>query len=288
MPQKYYLDDCCVRNFWASLSTQKEKPCIMAQAPQDASQSVVSTTCQASVAQAEQWSGLCRRKISEKDMRRQRATSADRLSQVIEVIALGRRTGLLSIERTDQAGLEEGDIYFVNGEAIYASTGMQGGRAALETLSTWGACRFAFLADIPRPVPNITPELRGARSSQAGSIRRPVTGSRPLASQPEPSAPLAGPSSVPKGAGLSAGESASTLWLPVLMAYHRPKRAPNPQDIPRLAASYGLSWAHRALLLLADGEHTVAQLARLSGRSEEEVARLLSDLLRLSLITLLS
>jgi len=265
-------------------------------------------------------------------MRRQRATIADQLSQVIEVIALGRRTGLLSIERTDDAGLEEGDIYFVNGEAIYASTGMQSGCAALETLFTWGACRFAFLVDIPRPVPNITPDLRGSRASQAGSIHRPAPGSRPGASQPERSGPLAGspptaqrsgplasssapihpsadgqrrgPASgaKPSGYGLSRlpqppghgppgsppGGSPSTPPLLVLTPYHRPKRAPNPQDIPRLAASYGLSWAHRALLLLADGEHNVAELARLSGRPEEEVVHSLADLLRLGLITFLS
>ena len=73
-----------------------------------------------------------------------------------------------------------------------------------------------------------------------------------------------------------------------LTLYHRPKRGPNPQDIPRLAASYQLSWAHRVILLMADGEHTIAELARLSSRSEEEVLRLLADLLRLGLITLLS
>jgi hypothetical protein len=208
-------------------------------------------------------------------MRRQRATSADQLSQVIEVIELGRRTGLLSVERTDQAGLEEGDIYFVQGEAIYACTGTKTGRIALETLRTWQACRFAFLAHIPPPSPNIGPAIRGSRPSQTGSTRSigPIA-QPPLSPTQRPGArPFSGP------------PAPSPRWG--LTSSHRPKRGPNAQDIPRLAASYQLSWAHRALLLRADGEHTVAELARLSNRSEEEVLRLLADLLQLGLITLL-
>lgn len=73
-----------------------------------------------------------------------------------------------------------------------------------------------------------------------------------------------------------------------LTLYQRPRRAPNPQDIPRLAAAYQLSRAHRALLLLADGEHTVLELARLAGRAEEEALALCADLMRMGLVTLLS
>lgn len=74
----------------------------------------------------------------------------------------------------------------------------------------------------------------------------------------------------------------------VLAPYQRPRRAPNPQDIPRLAVRYQLSRAHRTLLLLADGEHTVLELARIAGRSEEEALALFSDLFRLGLIAVLS
>jgi hypothetical protein len=231
-------------------------------------------------------------------MRRQRATSADRLSQVIDVIALGRRTGLLSIERSDQAGLEEGDIYFVEGEPIYASTGVKSGRAALEALRTWGACRFAFLADIPRPTPNIGPEPRGFRPLQTGPLRPTGPIAHPVPPQPQRTSP--GFESPPgsQRPGSAAGFPVTPQRSGSLFAAtppfrappykQRPKRAPNAQDIPRLAASYHLSWAHRAILLLADGEHTVADLARVSGRPEEEVLNLLHDLVRLGLIALLS
>ncbi len=223
-------------------------------------------------------------------MRRQRATTADHLSQVIEVIELGRRTGLLSVERRDRAGQEEGDIYFVQGEAIYASTGTKTGQIALEALRRWGACRFAFLTDVPRPTPNIATRPRGSQafSGPPRPWQDAVPGSLPgreasgYTLPRMPQAPGGWPSAWPPA------QPQETAPLLALNAAQRPKCAPNPHDIPRLAASYRLSLAHRAILLLADGEHTAAELARLAGRSEEETLRLLSDLWRLGLITLLS
>lgn len=250
-----------------------------------------------------------RRKTEDGYMRRQRATLADRVSQVIEVIELGRRTGLLSVERDVGEALEEGDIYFLDGQAIYASTGTLSGRSALEILHTWGACRFAFLSDIPKPVPNIGPERGNARPLQTGGLRSgplPAPASGPQrSSSPPPFAPFEGRRESPLGSTssllprvpqqptgrmpfLPPKEYSASVPALVLAPYQRPRRAPNPQDIPRLAARYQLSRAHRTLLLLADGEHTVLELARIAGRSEEEALALFSDLFRLGLITILT
>ena len=255
-----------------------------------------------------------RRKTEDRPMRRQRATHANRVSQVIEVIELGRRTGLLSVERDVGAVLEEGDLYFLDGQAIYASTGTQSGRSALETLRTWGACRFVFLSDVPKPMPNIGPERGNVRSSQTGgfgfgSSSLPTSGPQrsmplPPAAPSRPSSPFEGrrepayrpPSyALPRAPQQLEGmpsfppslEYPDSPSTPVLAPHQRPRRAPNPQDIPRLALRYQLSRAHRTLLLLADGEHTVRDLARLVGRSEEEALALFSDLFRLGLITIL-
>ena len=256
-----------------------------------------------------------RRKTEDGYMPRQRATLADRVSQVIEVIELGRRTGLLSVERDVGEALEEGDIYFLDGQAIYASTGTLSGRSALETLHTWGACRFAFLSDIPKPVPNIGPERGNARPLQTGGLRSsplpaPASGpqrssSLPPAVSPPPFAPFEGRQETPSGSSSSLlprapqqptgrmpfsppMEYSASVPALVLAPYQRPRRAPNPQDIPRLAVYYQLSRAHRTLLLLADGEHTVLELARIAGRSEEEALALFADLFRLGLITVFS
>jgi aminopeptidase-like protein len=51
-----------------------------------------------------------------------------------------------------------------------------------------------------------------------------------------------------------------------------------------VVSSYNLSRNHRTILLLADGEHTVLDLARLSSKAVEEVVSLLADLERRGLV----
>jgi len=81
-------------------------------------------------------------------MPQQRDTSTDRLLNVIQVIQLGRKSGLLSVERGEGIQYEEGMVLFVNGQATQASTGQRTGLDAFNWLSTWQACRFSF---VPAP-----------------------------------------------------------------------------------------------------------------------------------------
>lgn len=64
----------------------------------------------------------------------------------------------------------------------------------------------------------------------------------------------------------------------------RPRRAPDVRDLMTIVTSHNLSRGHRTLLLLADGEHSVLDLARLSSKSVDEVMSLLADLEVRSLI----
>jgi hypothetical protein len=58
----------------------------------------------------------------------------------------------------------------------------------------------------------------------------------------------------------------------------RPRRAPDVRDLISIVAAHNLSRSHRTVLLLADGEHTVEDLARLSSKPLNEVAGLLDEL----------
>ena len=58
----------------------------------------------------------------------------------------------------------------------------------------------------------------------------------------------------------------------------RPRRAPTAHDLMAVVQNYRLSRAHRTLLMLADGEHNVIDIARLSSKQIEEVQTLLSEL----------
>jgi hypothetical protein len=58
----------------------------------------------------------------------------------------------------------------------------------------------------------------------------------------------------------------------------RPRRAPDVRDLMQVVTSHNLSRGHRTILLLADGEHTVLDLARLSSKPVDEVTALLGEL----------
>lgn len=295
-------------------------------------------------------------------MPKPRVTATDQLANVIEVVELGRRTGLLSVERGSGSVHEEGEIYFLHGRATYASLAGLRGREALAAMSRWGACRFSFDRDLPSPAPNIAAPPPGAPAPQrisdpnlvhaqpgAGGGQRIPEGSG-VWSYPQqgpggafpggafpggafpggasgplyPSGPLGGGSGPLDGSGIfgtsgafgssgglgaGAGSSAGGYGAfdgsgsfagsggypqqqqrpfapppaeraqpsPSFLA-SRPRRAPDVRDLMQVVTSHNLSRGHRTILLLADGEHTVLDLARLSSKPVDEVTALLGDL----------
>ena len=283
-------------------------------------------------------------------MPKPRVTATDQLANVIEVVELGRRTGLLSVERGSGSVHEEGEIYFLHGRANYASLAGLRGREALAAMSRWGACRFSFDRDVPNPVPNISAPPPGpppptrisdpnlVHAQQGGGQRIPEgsgvwgfpqqapSGAFPGgASGPlYPSGPLGGsgiaggsgpldgsgifgtsgafggpgaglgaggyPYGPPDAAGSFGGSGAGQQrpFAPPATAERaqpsasflarRPRRAPDVRDLMQVVTSHNLSRSHRTILLLADGEHTVLDLARLSSKPVDEVTDLLGDL----------
>ena len=289
-------------------------------------------------------------------MPKPRVTATDQLANVIEVVELGRRTGLLSAERGSGSVHEEGEIYFLHGRATYASLAGLRGREALAAMSRWGACRFSFDREIPSPAPNIAAPPPGpppipnrisdpnlVHAQQAGGQRvpegsgvwgfppqapggafpgggsgplypsGPLGGSGPLGPLGGASGPLDGsgifgtsgafggssagaggyPYGAPDGSGSfgasgPAGSQYQRPFAPPAAAERaqpsasflarRPRRAPDVRDLMQVVTSHNLSRSHRTILLLADGEHTVLDLARLSSKPVDEIVGLLGDL----------
>lgn len=246
-------------------------------------------------------------------MAKPRVTATDRLANVIEVVELGQRTGMLAVERGSGSVLEEGELYFHNGRVIAASLAGLRGREALTALSRWGTCRFSFDRDAPTPSPNITGGLPPAETPN-NPRRAPLTSpgmSQPgymgNASQPNSVSPRSGdlggswPSYPANGAqngarnGNGNGNFGPDFYgapqrVPMPPAStpssgqgsdylsRRPRRAPDVRDLMSVVTTHNLSRAHRTILLLADGEHTVLDLARLSSKSVDEVSGLLMEL----------
>ncbi|WP_376794784.1 DUF4388 domain-containing protein [Thermogemmatispora sp.] len=236
-------------------------------------------------------------------MPQQRQTVTNRLADVIEVVQLGRKTGLLTVERGEGSALEEGAITFVNGQPVQARLGPHSGADALRRLKLWGPCRFAFVPFTPPSSPppplldgHATPGSLPALPQRQGTDPR----LRRMPASP-PSGPLGSLSfSAPgTGAGPGTGQRVTPPLSPRQTDPGPDRRVPLPGSgtfsrAPSRVSLYddalqrlellGFSRVHRRLYLLIDGSRTPAELARLMGRSEEEVLRLLIDLERAGLV----
>ena len=172
----------------------------------------------------------------------------DSLTNIIQILQLGYRSGTLTVERNAGQAIEEGYIVFSNGRVIDAQTNQYSGLAAFNYLNTWGSCRFSFInaSDI-HPTPR-SYSLNSVRApSDSGSLA-PLDAHGRAVNSPFPRL-------------TQAGEAAIT----------HPEAAP----VQRL---------HRRLLLLINGQRNLTALARLMARNPDEVQVLLDDLEQAGLI----
>jgi hypothetical protein len=237
-------------------------------------------------------------------MPQQRDTATDRLLNVIQVIQLGRKSGLLTVERGVGAQFEEGVIVFSNGQVTQAEAGRSTGLEAFNWLSTWGSCRFAFVPTltssmVTSPLPPLSqngpappPADTGARmrAQRAASNRQsraspfPDTGAR-MRAQRTPTSPLRNSNSYIRAQQpVLNGPKGRPIFQPGA-AESRPIRTKQLEDGLRLLEQARLR-THRNLYLLIDGSRSTAELVRLMGREEHEVQALLYELAEAGLIQL--
>jgi len=213
-------------------------------------------------------------------MSQQRETATDRLVSIIQLLQLGKRTGSLTARRGEGVAQEEGTITFVKGQVTQANVGRRNGSEALNTLTTWGSCRFTFdsfeepanqpsLPIQPRsnPPTNITNDVEAR-------IQTPTLGSKRTDSLWIGSE--VGVRAYPEAPG-------GTTPIPTTSSI-APYRVRQIDSALRTIESIGLSRAHRRLFLLIDGQRTTAELVRLMGRSASEVYKLLGDLEKAAVI----
>lgn len=190
-----------------------------------------------------------------------RGTTTDRLAHVIQVLQLGRKTGILSVERGEGSIREEGTIIFMQGQITQAYAGQRSGPAALAWLNSWGACRFTFVTEQTEQTTGpLTPLPR------TGSLQTPHTTYGRVQASTE-----RGPT--------EQSLSRDTGALPSL-----PYRTRSIDEALYILDQAKYSRVHRRLLLLIDGQRTPAELERLLVRTQYETQQLLRDLIVLGLI----
>jgi len=208
-------------------------------------------------------------------MASRRGIATDQLMNVIQVLQLGRKTGQLSIERGEEPHREWGEITFLQGRIISAQSGQLEGQTAMDWLQSWGPCRFIFINDIDRatgPMMNLQMSSSGTNPSLP-AIRPPASStlpndaSRRSTTGPLPALPVT-PTSVPS----------------IHASHSGPQRTCTPTEGLRRLAQANLSRHHRQLYLLIDGNRSVMELIRLTGRQPGEVQQLLYDLERIGIV----
>ena len=203
-------------------------------------------------------------------MQQQPATLTDRLANVIEVIQLGRKTGILTAERDTGSMLEHGMITFVKGQVTQASVGQHTGFPAFSVLKTWGTCRFAFTPSDTSQITQQTTQplspVTGEAATQQGFVTDPTL--RTPAAAKQNGVMAAGGQGMHSVKSMHSGPAAGGVPSPI-----------RPYDEALVwIERVGLSRAHRRLFLLIDGYRTIPELVRLMGRGEDEVNALLRDL----------
>jgi uncharacterized protein DUF4388 len=207
-------------------------------------------------------------------MLQQPKTETDRLANVIQVLQLGKKTGVLIVERNNGPNAERGIITLVNGQIKQASVGQRQGQDAVAWLENWGLCRFSFSteqkrnrADNPSQLPT-PPPPKGARG-YSSSFTSPLPITTPgLTSSPQQT---------------FTGTTGNGSLMPTIWGT-TPFRTRHIEEGMRVIEQMGFSRAHRRLFLLIDGKRTLQDLVRLLTNESTEVYRLLKDLERAGVV----
>ena len=191
-------------------------------------------------------------------MSEERGLATDQLSNIIQVIQLGRKSGQLIVERGEGMTLENGEITFIHGQITQARWNHRSGQEALNQLNNWGACRFMFTPTLTAPDtitgPLTLPSTQIPRDTNPQIRALPHTQGIPRTNVSQPT-----------GAHRAIGPST-------------PQRTISGDKALRLLDQAGLSRSHLRLFLLIDGKRTINELTRLVGKRYEDVHKLLQDL----------
>jgi hypothetical protein len=194
-------------------------------------------------------------------MTQRRVTATNQLSTVIDVLQLGKKTGILTVERGEGETYEEGRMTFVNGQVVQAVISPYVGRDAATKLFSWQACRFSFVPTLPEQAAQ---SMRPALQTQTEAKVVTENTQEPLYKIQQTGAPYQDNLGDP----------------PSVIVYFKESM----DETLRTLEQRGLSRIHRRLFLLIDGRRSIRELAMLISRTPNDTVFLLTELRRAGLI----
>lgn len=251
-----------------------------------------------------------------------RFAATARLSNVIQMVTLSKQSGILRATRGHGPQRELGQIRFLAGEPVSALLGSLTGGTALSALSNWGECMYLF-DEIAGDSDSSYPQQQQQQQQQQHSSPSFTPPSMPSGSWPSYGYPSSSslnslsplpdfgssgdvntsagfdndatfsgygypgaqdPFAALGGLAGSAPAATATPQSPLrpeqLMS--RPRRTSLSEQVDQLP----LDRRERMVLLLVDGQRTVADLVRLTRRNDVELYAVLSHLRILGLVLL--
>ena len=231
------------------------------------------------------------RVMEEKDMTH--VISTDRLLHVLQSIALYEKTGQLKVEHVGTES-DKGEVYFINGNTVFACTAYESGETALARLMGWQEILYTFYEGVQAPVrlnqytlspqqlkntrPLLPIELEETRQTPAIGI--PVLPRNARQAEVDPRStpariPAVKPPTLPITPLPEVAECAVKMGkLGVYAVFKALPQATSPTILQQMERK------DRIVLLLLDGRRTLQNVAYLVHRSELDIARVLVRLLK--------
>jgi hypothetical protein len=196
-------------------------------------------------------------------MANESAITAESVASILESARVQRQSGRLLVGQYARGRFQEGEIYLQDGYPVYARLGQMFGQEALNQLFSWRNVRLSLILDEPRdntPLPETAIDTGGG----AASFPAPQVDRDPQDIPPQLRPPAStGNGRVPGPGGLI------------------PRRRQPERDV----LSLPLTRPQRFVYMLVDGQRTITDIARCTGKTVQEVDLILGALRAQGLVT---
>jgi hypothetical protein len=184
-------------------------------------------------------------------MANDRAITAESINSILDIARLRRQSGRLKVEQMSGGRLQEGEIYLQAGQPVFVRLGQLIGQEALDRLRMWRNVQFTLQLDEPGTAPMaLLPGNTGAT---------PTT--LPAQPVPRPDRPTTG------DLARVSSNAPGLEWL-----------VPQKRDVGRDVLSLPLTRRQRFIYFLVDGQRSMSDLSRCTGKTIAEIELILKEL----------
>ncbi len=185
-------------------------------------------------------------------MANDRAMTAESVTSVLDLARIRRQSGRLKVELFSGGRIQEGEIYLQAGQPVFVRLGQLIGQEALDRLLTWRNVQFTLQLDETGTAP-MALSIGNNNGTPPSSFPAQSAVRRDRATTGD----LARLNSSPPG----------LEWL-----------APQKRDVGRDVLSLPLTRRQRFIYFLVDGQRTMSDLSRCTGKTIQEIELILKEL----------